>query len=175
MIKSFFKCPSLETVQINIEKTAVKEYKNSYEIMVSGNDDEAILNAFNKAICLSRGEVSEYDSIKIVLSDTLYMLNKTLELKGKSISDLPIIFTSNYKAVISGGLSFSGGFSKYDDNIYVRELKAESFRQLYVNGELAIRSRFPNKNSDYKKECIEGKWIDNTKEYLLPCLNHMYF
>ena len=78
-----------------------------------------------------------------------------------------VITSESGKAVINGGYSFSGGWQAYKDGIFVRDLKCEGFRQLYVNEKQAVRARFPDANADYTKECIKGEWIDDSKEYAL--------
>ncbi|GHT39651.1 hypothetical protein AGMMS49965_06270 [Bacteroidia bacterium] len=53
------------------------------------------------------------------------------------------------KAVISGGRKVTTGWQSAGDGIYKAQLPAgAAFRQLYVNGKMAIRARHPNREND---------------------------
>lgn len=155
---------------VNVEKveTKVTQYAKSYNIYVEEVSAQAVLNAFNEALMLSHDLLQGYDSVKIILPDGDYLIDQAIELNGERNHNLPIVITSETgQAVINGGFSFLGEWQEYKDGIFVRDLKCDGFRQLYVNEKQAVRSRFPNENDDYTKECIKGEWLDDSKTYSL--------
>lgn len=139
-----------------------------YEIKVYTSKQRDILAAYEKAVSMTKEELEGYTGISIILTQDEYVLNSTLNFDKKAVSGLPVEITSDASSTVSGGYSFSGGWKEFRDGIYVRELSGYDFRQLYVNGDLATRSRFPNENEHYEKECLTGKWLDDTKEYSIP-------
>lgn len=139
-----------------------------YEIKVETNKQQDILSAYEKAMSMTKEELKGYTGIRIVLTQEEYVIDSTLNFNKKAVSGLPVEITSNVSSTVSGGYSFNGGWEEFRDGIYVRELSGYDFRQLYVDGSLATRSRFPNENEDYEKECLTGKWLDDTKEYSIP-------
>lgn len=167
-VLSIFMFYPVKAADIESVETKVDQYIKSYEIKAENVSADAILNAFNKAKMMSPESLQGYDSIKIILPSGEYFIDKTLEFSGGKNHNLPIIITSETsQAIINGGFSFSGEWQKYKDGIYVRDLNCDGFRQLYVNKQQAVRSRFPNDDEDYTKECIEGEWLDDSKEYKL--------
>lgn len=167
-ILSVFMFYPVKTVNVEKVETKVTQYAKSYNIYVEEVSAQAVLNAFNEALMLSNDLLQGYDSVKIVLPDGDYLIDQAIELNGERNHNLPIVITSETgQAVINGGLSFSGEWQEYKDGIYVRDLKCNGFRQLYVNEKQAVRSRFPNENDDYTKECIKGEWLDDSKSYSL--------
>ena len=153
----------------------IKEYSNSYKISIGEQTKTAdmtvnnVQNAYNAAASLSALEMEKYDSIEIILQNSTVELSNTLDISKQSLSGKPIIFSGSNNSVLSGGKSFSGGWSSASvgGGVYQKDLSSlspETFRQLYVDGSQAIRSRYPNENENFKKEVVEGKWKDDTKQ-----------
>lgn len=167
-ILSVFMFHPVKAVALDKLETKVTQYEKSYNVYVDEASSNAIINAYNEAVMLTPDFLQDYDSIKILLPDGEYLINQAIELNGERNNNLPIVITSQSgQAVINGGFSFSGDWQEYKDGIYVRDLKCNGFRQLYVNEKQAVRSRFPNENADYTKECIKGEWLDDSKKYSL--------
>lgn len=103
----------------------------------------------------------EYDSIRVNLSGK-FELEEPVAVKPEHTARIPLILNGDY-AVISGGVSFTGGWQEYKDGIYCRNLDVEEFRALYVNDSGAVRARFPNKTDEPKGCVLSGKWNDSQK------------
>ena len=101
--------------------------------------------------------------IVVYLEDGLYTLYNTLTFdeKDSATNGFDIIYTAaeNAKPVISGGTEISG-FTLFDAEKNIYSAKVEegfTFRQLYVNGEKAIRAR---SNTDYSTRIIGASRFD---------------
>ena len=108
--------------------------------------------------------------IIVYLDEGTYVLNDTLNFdeRDSSTNDFDIIFTAidGAKPVLSGGTEISG-FTLFDreNNIYSAKVEdGFTFRQLYVNGEKAVRAR---SNTDYSTRIIGASRFD-IKSNLIP-------
>ena len=108
--------------------------------------------------------------IIVYLEDGTYVLNDTLTFdeKDSATNDFDIIYTAvdGAKPAISGGSEISG-FTLFDkkNNIYSAKVdEGFTFRQLYVNGEKAVRAR---SNTDYSTRIIGASRFD-VKGNLIP-------
>ncbi|MCH5192132.1 MAG: right-handed parallel beta-helix repeat-containing protein [Oscillospiraceae bacterium] len=95
--------------------------------------------------------------IIVYLDDGTYVLDDTLvfDERDSATNDFDIIYTAadGAKPVISGG-SEIGGFTLFDEETNIYSAKVEdgfTFRQLYVNGEKAVRAR---SNTDYSTRIL---------------------
>lgn len=156
-------------------EVSLVEYSNSYKISINDSIKDAdmnvnsIENAYLEATTLSAVETEGHDSIEIFLQNSTVELSNTLDLSKIPVSGLPIVFTGSDDSVLSGGTAFSGGWTSASvgNGIYQRDvtgMSLEAFRQLYVEGDMAIRGRYPNENENFKKEVVDGKWKDDTKQ-----------
>ncbi len=153
---------------LHIDDVKIREYSKPYVIYVQGNEMQDIERAYNQAVSLSIDDASENDSIFIELKNGDYRFKETLHLNKTPKSNLPIVFCSSGKTSMLASIRLCGGWKEYKNGIYKAHVDVEKFRQLYVNGNLAVRARFPKKNADCTKEVFEGKWLDKTKQILLP-------
>lgn len=101
--------------------------------------------------------------IVVSLQDGTYLLNDTLSFSERdgATNGFHIIYTAAPGAspVISGGREI-GGFSLYDEKNNIYSAKVEdgfTFRQLYVNGEKAVRAR---SNTDYSTRILGASRFD---------------
>lgn len=148
---------------------APTEFKNCFEIDVSEKSADGIMRAYSDACDFIPSENSAFEALKINLGAGVYEINNTLVFDREPKSGLPIVFTSNGNAVISGGKSFSGGFTYFKNGIYKRKIDAETpFRQLYADGEMCIRCSFPKRSNDYTAEYVRGKWLDSERAIEIP-------
>lgn len=163
--------PTLKKVKpydLRVEDVKLREYKNPYVIHAENCDVKSIEKAYNNAVNLSADAVKENDSIVIEILNGEYRFKDTVHLDKRAKSNLPIVFHSSGKTSLLGSITLYGGWEAYKNGIYKAHVEADKFRQLYVNGKMAVRARFPKKNDDCAKEVFEGKWLDKTEQILLP-------
>lgn len=163
--------PTLKKVKpydLHVEDVKIHKYKNPYIIRAEKNDAESIEKAYSEAVNLSADAVKENDCIVIELLNGEYRFKDTMRLDKRTNSNLPIVFRSLGKTSLFGSVRLCGGWEAYKNGIYKAHVESDKFRQLYVNGKMAVRGRFPKKNDDCAKEVFEGKWLDKTKQILLP-------
>lgn len=153
---------------LQVEKVNVPAYCKPYVLQVQGGDERAIEEAYHRAVKLTAKEVGNSDSILIVLENGEYRFNHTVRLDKKTESGLPIVMRSSGKTALLASVRLRDGWQPYKNGVYKTRVDTDKFRQLYVNGKLAVRARFPKKNDDCEKEVFEGKWLDKTKQILLP-------
>lgn len=150
------------------ENVKLREYSKPYVLRVQSNDTKAIEKAYHDAVNLSADDSSDRDSIFIELENGDYRFQETVHLDKTSKSNLPIVFRSSGKTSLLASIRLCGGWKAYKSGIYKVHVDAKKFRQLYVNGNSAVRARFPKKSDDCTKEVFEGKWLDKTRQILLP-------
>lgn len=163
--------PTLKKIRpydLQVEKVNVPAYCKPYVLQVQGGDDRGIEEAYNSAVKLTAKEVGNSDSIVLELEKGEYRFNYTVHLDKKSESGLPIVMRSSGKTALLASVQLCGGWQPYKNGIYKTRVDTDKFRQLYVNGKLAVRARFPKKNNDCEKEVFEGRWLDKTRQILLP-------
>lgn len=153
---------------LHVEDVKLREYNKPYVLRVQINDAQAIEKAYNDAVNIGADDITDKDSIFIELENGDYRFKETIHLDKPTKSNLPIVFHSSGKTALLGSIRLCGGWKAYKNGIYKAHVDAENFRQLYVNGNLAVRARFPKKNDDCTKEVFEGRWLDKTKQILLP-------
>jgi hypothetical protein len=97
-------------------------------------------------------------NIRVLLKEGVYYLNTPVsvdsDMAGSATDTLSFIgiatnpATSEGKATLSGGRKVTG-WQPAGNGIYQAQLPAgANFRQLYVNGKMAIRARYPNRDND---------------------------
>jgi|688.fasta_scaffold16565_3 hypothetical protein len=126
--------------------------------------------AAKKAVKLEKQKESDVP-IEVIVRGGVYYLNQTIEFspEDSGTKSAPVIWKSadGEKVILSGGKRFSGKWIKNDKGIWytnvpeakgwkrevhVPEKYAKippnqwNFRELFVNGNRAIRARYPNKN-----------------------------
>lgn len=158
----------IKPYNLTVEPVEYEKFNNSYVIPVSGDDGKSIEEAYCKAADMDKADIKGYDSILIRLESKEYRLTEKLFLNKKIKSGLPVLFRSDEGTRILGSTFIRGGWEPYMNGIYKVRVKAEKFRQLYINDEITVRARFPKKSDDYNKEVMEGKWLDKTKQIFLP-------
>lgn len=144
----------------------IKKFKNCFEITAG----DEIISAYETACGLTKNECVGYDAIKIKLNRETYEIAETLILNKKTKSGLPIVFESDKNCLISGSISFKGGFEPHKNGVYKRKLNDNitGFRQLYAGGKLCTRSSFPKRSENYRTEFIKGKWIEKERAIEIP-------
>jgi hypothetical protein len=90
--------------------------------------------------------------IKVFLKGGYYYLDKTLLLTEKTTGDktdtVTITGAEDEKVILSGGKKVSK-WEKVGNGIFRSRLpEGTDFRQLYVNGKMAVRARTPNREND---------------------------
>lgn len=163
--------PTLKKIRpydLQAEKVNVPAYCKPYVLQVQGGDDRAIEEAYHRAVKLTAEEVGNSDSIFLELEKGEYRFKHTVRLDKKSESGLPIVMCSSGETALFASVQLRGGWQPYKNGIYKTRVDTDKFRQLYVNGKLAVRARFPKKKDDCEKEVFEGRWLDKTKQILLP-------
>jgi len=90
--------------------------------------------------------------VTIELGKGNYFVPKPIEIKDKlPCKSLTIKAKKDEKVTLHGGVKIKN-WKKHEGQIYVAEVNGAPFRQLYVNGKRAIRSRTPNKGDHYLVE-----------------------
>lgn len=170
-MKTTFCIPSLKRIKpydLNVENINLQKYKRPYIIPVENNSVQAIEVAYNTAVNFSAESTAGSDSIVIELGNGEYRFKDKVVLDKSAASGLPVIFRSSGKASLLASVQIRGGWEPYKSGIYRTHVDASHFRQLYVDGSMAIRARFPKKSDDCNKEVFEGRWLDQTQQILLP-------
>lgn len=167
-VYAFRTCQKAQDYTLDFAPVEYTKYDFSYIIPVKGDNADAVQQAYQKAVTLSKTAAAGYDSICIQLENKRYHFDKPLVLQQAPASGLTIVFSAPEQAVFSGSVQVTGGWEPYQNGIFCTSVAAEPFRQLYVDGVLATRARFPEKNENYKKEVQTGKWQDEQQTLYLP-------
>lgn len=143
-----------------------------------------LLSTLEKIRTLRRaGEISQAEPVTIVLAGGIYPLTESLrflpEDSGTGIAPLIIEAAPGKKPVLSGGVEISG-WKKTDENISGLPVTAQgkiwmanapmihgkilNFRQLWVNGRKAIRTR----NPDGAEMARLGAWDKTNQTAVIP-------
>lgn len=126
--------------------------------------------AAQKAVKLEKQKESDVP-IEVIVRGGVYFLNQTIEFspEDSGTKSAPVIWKAaeGEKVILSGGKRFSGKWIKNDNGIWYTDVPEAkgwkrdahapekyakipsnpwNFRELFVNGNRAIRARYPNKN-----------------------------
>lgn len=154
-----------------------------FYVSPAGNDaNNGSLNAPFKTLEKARDAVRTKKAggmskdIIVYIQDGVYYQNKTLTFGNQDSGEgnFRIIYKAfpGEKPVISGGKVISG-FTMHDASKNIYKATVENglrFRQLYVDGEKAVRSRFPNKNKDEYAQFMNPIDVTNTTTELSATL-----
>lgn len=90
----------------------------------------------------------EFDLIEIVLLEGMHETD-TINITPDLTKNLPVCIRGEdgKRVILSAGEKVSGTFTHYSGDIYKINVGTEIFREIYVNGKKAIRSRYPNADS----------------------------
>src|SRR5262249_4659903 len=119
----------------------------------SGTSVESAFRTIQKARDTVRG-VNMTSDITVYLRGGFYPQSSTLtfDARDSGKNGYNIIYSSypgDTSPVISGGVRIPNSWAPVGRGIYKTNIGGLSFRQLYVNGQRAIRARTPNKGSNY--------------------------
>lgn len=91
---------------------------------------------------------TDFDAIEIILLEGMHETD-TINITPATTKILPLYIKGEdgKKVVLSAGEKVDGSFVFYKDNIYKVNVGTNVFRELYVNGNKAIRARYPNADS----------------------------
>lgn len=105
---------------------------------------------------------TEYDSIEIILLEGVHETD-TINITPATTKILPLSIKGEdgKKVVLSAGEKIDGSFALYKDNIYKVNVGTKIFREIYVNGNRAIRARYPNADSDVGEHGIPINFGNN--------------
>lgn len=162
------------------EQLTLKSFSNPATIYVDqgkgtdtndGKSREAAVKTIGKAVELASGiHSADIDAIKVAIIGQ-YTADTTICIKERFGENCPLVITSadEEMSVISGAEMFSGGWTEYKDGIYKKNIGADkSFRQLYINSEIGIRSRYPNVDKNPQACIMSGTFLDAEKRLEAP-------
>jgi hypothetical protein len=91
-------------------------------------------------------------NITVYLKGGTYMLNKTIllswETAAKDTTSVVVTSLPGERAVLSGGMEIKHWISDGNGIYKARVPEGVAFRQLYVNGKMAVRARYPNRDNE---------------------------
>lgn len=111
------------------------------------NDGSAERPYLTVAKAFAAADASAALNVNVYIDGGEYEIGSTLKLSAQqgSFAQKNITVIGNGSAVLSGGKRLEPTFTEYDGKIVCADIgTGYDFRQLYVNGEKAIRSRYPN-------------------------------
>ena len=162
------------------EQIPLKSFSNSVTIYVDqgkgtdtndGKSRETAVKTMEKAVELASGIHSvDIDAIKVAIIGQ-YTADTTICINDRFGENCPLVITSadEEMSVISGAETLSGGWTEYKDGIYKKNIgTGRSFRQLYINSEIGIRSRYPNVDKNPQACIMSGTFLDGEKRLEAP-------
>ena len=145
-------------------------YKKPYTIAVSidgSGDFDTLTDALERVKALQKDtSVAEnYDAIVIRLSAGRHLIKETVVIDADmATGTIPVVIegAKDGETTLDGGVQFVGGWTAYKDGIYQKKIDGVSiFRQLYVNGKVGTRSRFPNVTGNLKEDYLPLTWNED--------------
>ncbi len=162
------------------EQVTLKSFSNPVTIYVDqgegtdtndGKSRETAVKTMEKAIELASGiHSADIDAIKVAIIGQ-YTADTTICINSRFSENCPLVITSadEEMSVISGAETLSGGWTEYKDGIYKKNIgTGKSFRQLYINSEIGIRSRYPNVDKNPQACIMSGTFLDAEKRLEAP-------
>ena len=134
---------------IKLTRVDVTENEDIY-VSKSGsdeNDGSAEYPYQTVAKAFAAADTSAALNVNVYIDGGEYEIGSTLKLSAQqsSFAQKNITVSGNGSTVLSGGKRLAPTFEEYDGKIVCADIgTGYDFRQLYVNGEKAIRSRYPN-------------------------------
>lgn len=134
---------------IKLTRVDVTEYEDIYVSKTGSdeNDGSAERPYLTVAKAFAAADASAALNVDVYIDGGEYEIGSTLKLSAPqgSFAQKNITVIGNGSAVLSGGKRLAPTFTEYDGKIVCADIgTGYDFRQLYVNGEKAIRSRYPN-------------------------------
>lgn len=154
--------------------------ERSFYVDLQGNDisgDGSIENPF-QTIERARDEVRKYNQnmngdIRVVINDGTYTLDHTITFDGRDSGSngykVVYMAADDQKAVISGGQTFTGTWEDTGNGIYKTNVGDMRFRQLYVDGEKAVRATTKDLTRDRGDDSnfFRARWSKDVDRYKL--------
>ncbi len=106
-----------------------------------------------------------FDSVEIQVTSGIHYLNKTIYLDSQN-NNLLITAAGNERPVIYGGKAITGW--KQEGKFWVADVGNLDFRILEVNGQLAERSRLPEKGTYKHLSEFKNKWLSTAEGGFSP-------
>lgn len=163
----------------DFEPALFTEERNFY-VDLKGNDvsgDGSMENPF-QTIERARDEVRKYNhnmngDIKVVINEGTYVLDQTIAFDGRDsgTNGYKVIYMAadDQKAVISGGQALTGTWQDTGNGLCKTNVGDMRFRQLYVNGEKAVRATTKDLTKDRgdNSNFFRAKWNKDADRYKL--------
>lgn len=127
-VYAFRTCQKAQDYTLDFAPVEYTKYEFSYIIPVKGDNADAVQQAYQKAVTLSKTAAAGYDSICIQLENKRYHFDKPLVLQQAPASGLPIVFSAPEQAVFSGSMQVSGDWEPYQNGVFCTSVAAEPFR-----------------------------------------------
>ena len=149
------------------DKIEVESYQTPYVISVNANDGQTLEEALQsvKALQTDTHVTNNYDAIVIRLSAGRHAIEEEVTIDGDiATGNIPIVIegATDGETVLDGGVQIKGGWTAHEDGIYKRQISGvEKFRQLYIDGEVGTRSRYPNNTGDLTNDHLPLTWNTN--------------
>ena len=153
------------------EKIEVDLYDNPYTIEVTDDGDTTLAQALEgvKALQNDASVTENYDAILIKLSAGRHLIEEPVVIDGETATgNMPIVIkgAADGATILDGGVCVSGGWTEYQDGIYKKQINGvEKFRQLYIDGEVGTRSRYPNDTGNLTSDYLPLTWNENKEEH----------
>ena len=158
------------------EKIEVELYKEPYviEVAKSGGDFTNLADALERVKSLQTDEdiAKTSDSILIKLSAGRHLVEETIEIDADiATGNLPIVIegATDGETILDGGKVVQGGWTAHKDGIYKTQVSGvNAFRQLYVNGAVGTRSRYPNDTGNLTNDYMPLTWNETDSTVGIP-------
>ena len=156
------------------EKIEVELYKEPYVVTVAtdGSGDYATLADALAGVKVMRADediMKTCDSIVIRLEAGRHLITETVVIDEEIASgDIPVVIegATDGETVLDGGIQVKGGWTAHGNGIYKKQVSGvEAFRQLYIDGNVGTRSRYPNDTGNLAGDYMPLTWNENKAEH----------